>query len=47
MTQGREQTHSPREIWTRSIYSLRMDILSQARRCNTHLYRDNRLLRTF
>jgi hypothetical protein len=30
MTQGREQTHSPHEIWIRSIYTLRMDILSQA-----------------
>jgi len=30
MTQGREQTHSPHEIWIRSIYSLCADILSQA-----------------
>ncbi|QKF49874.1 hypothetical protein FX982_00794 [Pseudomonas graminis] len=35
MTQGREQTHSPREIWIRSIYSLSADILSQARAGDT------------
>ncbi|TDV55494.1 hypothetical protein EC919_10337 [Pseudomonas graminis] len=35
MTQGREQTHSPREIWIRSIYSVRADILSQPERGDT------------
>jgi hypothetical protein len=47
MTQGREQTHSPREIWIRSIYGVRTDILSQPNAVIRNLYRDNSVLRTF